>query len=486
MSFIKSPMTEPNVTLTLLHTNDIHSHFEEACRIAGYFADVRSCINPDKLIVVDCGDFLDRARMETEGTNGDVNRAVVESMGYDAVLLGNNEGLSYTPVELDRLFTGMSVPVVCANMVRNESKLPPSWMIPSMIIERSGIRIGFIGLTAPFNDYYDLLGWDASDPMDTLQTEAARLRPEVDVLIVLSHLGLRNDEKIAATIEGIDLILGGHTHHLLEVPLQVGQTAICAAGKFGFYVGHLELEFGVDNKLIRVTGGCRSTDDFPHHVELDNLIEAYRKQARQKMNRQIAELTEPLHTQHNRESPLPTLLACGIRHLTGAEIGLVNAGQLLKGLPIGKVTEETIHSICPSPINACTIKLSGRLIVRTLEESLLPEFQDLSIRGFGFRGNVLGMLCLDGLEVRVDLDQAPYRRIVEVKVNGAILDEDKIYSVGTLDMFTFGVGYLGLKSGHDVQYFLPEFIRDVLSDALNDEQWIKDCKVPRWRFEGHL
>jgi len=468
--------------LTLLHTNDLHSHFEQASRIAGYIKQVRSHTTRDKLIVLDIGDFLDRARLETEGTQGAVNRSVLEHIGYDAVMLGNNEGLSYTLDQLDELFAGMSIPFVCANMQLRQSGSCPSWMVPNLKLMRSGIRIGLIGLTAPFTDYYELLGWDASDPLEVVRAEVDRLRSEVDVLILLSHLGIRQDERIASTVEGIDLILGGHTHHLLEVPLIVGNTAICAAGKFGGYIGHLELEFGVGNKLIRIKGGSRSTDEMPRQLELDNMIANYRAQAKFNMNRVIADLAQPIDCRYDRESPLPTLLAIAIRHATGAEIGLVNAGQLLQGLPAGTITEETIHAICPSPINPCIIKLPGSLMLRALEESLLPEFQQLEIRGFGFRGRVLGILCLDGLDVKVDTSQAPYHRVIEVRVNGTLIDEHRIYSIGTLDMFTFGVGYMSLKEGHDVRYFLPEFIRNTLALALNEQQWIQECGTPRWQY----
>ncbi len=473
-----------NATLTLLHTNDLHSHLEETSKIAGYIAEVRGRTDPDSLIVVDCGDFLDRARMETEGTMAAVNRAVMERIGYDAVLPGNNEGLSYTPEELDRIFAGMSVPFVCANMTLSATGRPPDWMAPSLMLERAGIRLGLIGLTVPFQEYYDLLGWDAGDPIAALKAEVARLRPEADAIVVLSHLGLRNDEAIAAAVPGVDLILGGHTHHLLETPLLAGSTAICAAGKFGAYVGHLELEFGEDRKLARVSGGSKPTEAMPPSEEIGRLVAAHRERAKDRMGRAIANLREPLTLSHDRESPLPTLLSAAIRTMTGAEIALVNAGQLLEGLPAGLVTEERIHAICPSPINPCLMRLPGSLILRSLEESLLPEFQELEIRGFGFRGRVLGTLCLDGLEVEADLSRPPYRRIKKVAVGGTEMDVHREYAVGTLDMFTFGVGYTALKEGRDIRFFLPEFIRDVLARSLNDDRLIERSKEPRWRYSG--
>ncbi|RKP54495.1 bifunctional metallophosphatase/5'-nucleotidase [Cohnella endophytica] len=467
----------------MLHTNDLHSHFEEASRIARYIAQTKDAVDADRLIVVDCGDFLDRARMETEGTKAAVNVALLERIGYDAVAFGNNEGLSYTLDELNGIFHETSVPIVCANMTMKETGAQPRWMVPTLKLVKSGIRLGFIGATAAYESYYKLLGWNVADPFEIVSREVERLRPEVDVLIVLSHLGLRFDERLAEGNPGIDLILGGHTHHLLEVPLTVGRTAICAAGKFGAYVGHLELEIGADGKLGKITGGSKATEDWLQDAGIDDLVGEFRELAKRDMNRQIALLQEPLDRRYDRESPLPTLLAGAVRRLTGAELGLVNAGQFLEGLPAGPVTEETIHAICPSPINPCAIKLDGKTIVRSLEESLLSEFQEMEIRGFGFRGKELGSLCVDGLAITADLAQAPYRKVKSVYVNGVPLDPERLYTVGTLDMFSFGVGYLGLKEGRDVRYFLPDFIRDLLSKALNEEDSVADCRMPRWRYE---
>jgi 5'-nucleotidase len=477
-------LSEPYVTLTLLHTNDIHSHFEESAKIAEYVAQVRRKVPAEQLMLVDCGDFLDRVRIETEGTQGAANRAVLEAIGYEAVTIGNNEGLTYTPDELDALFDGMPVPVVCANMIYQGSEQRPAWMVPALTIEKSGVRIGYIGLTAAFNDYYRLLGWNALDPFETAKHWVEKLRKQVDVLVVLSHLGIRHDEKLARTVEGIDVILGGHTHHLLETPLRIGRTTIAAAGKFGHHIGRLELRYSHHTGELQISGGCDSVDHLPEHTGVSRLVDSFREQAKKVMSRPVALLSEPLALDPYMESPLATLLACAARQTTSAEIGLVNAGQLLEGLPAGPVTEETIHAICPSPINLCTMTLQGGQILRALEESLLPEFYKLEIRGFGFRGRMLGTLCFDGMKIMADLGRSPYDKIVEVVVNGEPLDVKRDYRVGTLDMFTFGAGYVGLKEGRDVRYLLPAFIRDVLADALNDPPLVASCRNPRRQLMG--
>ncbi|CAM3742427.1 bifunctional UDP-sugar hydrolase/5'-nucleotidase [Cohnella lubricantis] len=477
-------MEESTGKLTLLHTNDIHSHLEEAARIAGCVRKLRQDVPERDLLLVDCGDFLDRVRLETEGTQGKANIRLLAELAYDAVAMGNNEGLSYTRPELDELFARVPFPVLCANLTVASDGSRPGWLSPAAVIEKAGLRIALLGLTAPFREFYELLGWQVEDPLQTAKRWVRKLREEADVVILLSHLGLRQDERLASAIEGIDVILGAHTHHLLETPLRIGSTVVCAAGKFGRHLGVVRIEKQPDGSLA-VEGCCVPTADIQPDAKTEALLEECRQEALAAMDIPIARLTHSLASETDRESPLGTLLASAIRRATGAEIGLTNAGQLLSGLPAGTATRRDIHAICPSPINPCLIRLKGKFLRRSLEESLLPEFIGLEFQGYGFRGRWLGTLCTDGLEWTVDDSRPPYEKVIEASVGGAPLDDEREYTVGTLDMFTFGIGYLGLKEGTVVRYLLPEFIRDVLAEALNDQEAIADCSRPRRYAAGH-
>lgn len=475
--------------VTLLHTNDIHSDLESAARIARYVKQVRKQVPESNLLVLDCGDFLDRARMETEGTEGGVNRRLLQEIGYDALTIGNNEGLTLSFDQLHAYSENLGIPIVCANFRPLQPFRRADWLVPSLLVRKGGLNIGLIGLTAPFNAYYNLLGWYASDPIEAAAAETARLRRQAaDVIIVMSHLGLRQDERLAATVDGIDLILGAHTHHLFEKPQYIGQTAMSAAGKLGRYIGHLTLSApdaaSADREKVTIRGGCLSTEQWAPDAAALAIIEDGRQEAKRRMGRVVTVLDEPLVWSAEEESPLSVLLAAVVRQRSGAEIGLVNAGQFLDGLPSGEITLETIHALCPSPINCCRMLLTGREIVRTMEESLLPDFYRLSFQGFGFRGKVMGTLCFDGLEAEADLDRQPYERIVRVAVNGKPLEPDREYEVGTLDMFTFGVGHTGLKDGRDIRYMLPELIRELLCDALADRHMIEQAYRRRIRIIG--
>ncbi|GGG26636.1 bifunctional metallophosphatase/5'-nucleotidase [Paenibacillus abyssi] len=467
--------------VVLLHSNDIHSRLEQASKISTYITEERRMVGSDRLLVVDCGDHMDRMRMETEGSDGRVNIELMNEAGYEAAAIGNNEGLTYSKEELERAYRSYArFPALCANLFDRESGELPEWLLPRLIINKNGWRIGLTSVTAQYDSFYSLLGWEARDPFAAAAEQIEWLRPRVDVVVVVSHLGLSMDERMAEQIGGIDLILGAHTHHLLLEPIMIGDTTICAAGKFGEHLGRVEIAMDPISERPVFRASCVPMAAYAEDPEAAAIISGFRETGERRMSRVIARLDAPLPVQSERESPLGNLLAAGLRRWTDAEIGIVNAGQLLGGLAQGDVTEAQLHALCPSPINPCRMLLSGRHIRIALEEALLPEFVEMPIRGFGFRGLVLGTLAVDGMEIVYNPELPAYGKIVDMKVAGAPFDEDRSYIVGTIDMFTFGAGYKSLKEGREISYCLPEFIRNVLAEQLIDQAAVKGASVSRW------
>lgn len=475
-------MSLPPLRLRILHSNDIHSHFEQMPRIAAVFRELREEAGPHRTLTLDIGDHMDRMRPETEASEGGFNLEIMKATGYEAVTLGNNEGLTFTRETLEKLFGGGNGPIVlCGNLLDGRTGDVPSWGAPYHIMEKDGVKIGLIGVTACYTEFYRLLGWDIREPLPVVQSLAKRLRPQVDVLIVLSHLGLRHDEQMAAEVNGIDLILGGHTHHLLEKPLLINGTTICGAGKFGQYIGIVDMELDpITRKPVNVKGYVRPIGEEPCDSAMAETADRLRHKAQRLLAREVAYLERPLHADWYNEAPLGNMLAAALRKWTGADIGIVNAGQFLDGLDQGAVSAGRLLDICPSPINPCRITITGEQIWQALEESLLPEFAEKPIYGFGFRGKVLGMLNVDGMSIHYDAAAPPYARIRTVYIGGEPLLLHKRYIVGTIDMFTFGIGYLSLSKGTDIKYYLPEFLRDVICHELHDAEAIRAGERKRW------
>src|SRR5690625_878396 len=203
--------------LTVLYTNDIHSHFEKMPKIATALHQLRQKHRLDRVLTIDIGDHLDRMMMETEGTGGRANVEVMNASGYEAFVFGNNEGLTFTPDMTSSIFSQYAqFPVIGSNIIDTQSRQKPAWMEPYSIIEKNGLRIGLIGVTIDFNLFYEMLGWHIKNPFETVRSLVQKLRSNVDLLFVMSHLGLPRDRELARRIKGIDCIFGAHTHHLLE------------------------------------------------------------------------------------------------------------------------------------------------------------------------------------------------------------------------------------------------------------------------------
>lgn len=467
--------------MVLLHSNDIHSHLEQAAQMASYIEEERAKCGTDRLLVLDIGDHMDRMRVETEGSYGAVNIELLNAAGYDAITLGNNEGLTYTIDTLSAAYQELAkFKVLCANMLDKETGKVPDWLLERDIIEKNGLRLGVIGITAPFAEFYTLLGWEVTDPVEAVRKQASLLREHVDVLIVMSHVGLRFDEALAAEVDGIDLILGAHTHHLLLEPIVIGSTTICAAGKFGEHMGRVEI--GIDPMTSRPCfhATCVPMAAYAKHPQAADIIGGYLKAGERRLSRVIARLDAPLPASAERESPLGNLLAAGLRRWTDAEIGIVNAGQLLGGLAAGDVTEGVLHALCPSPINPCRMQIAGKHIRAALEQSLLPEYIEKPMKGYGFRGKILGTLAVDGIEIELSCDAPVLERIRAVTVGGRPLEDERLYTVGTIDMFTFRAGYLSLSLGNELRFYMPEFIRDVIAHELQNSAAIEQASIWRW------
>lgn len=111
---------------------------------------------------------------------------------------------------------------------------------------------------------------------------------------------------------------------------------------------------------------------------------------------------------------------------------------------------------------------------------MLPEFADKPMTGFGFRGKVLGTMCVEGLAIQYDPGRAPYEKVTDIRVAGQPLEEHEEYTVGTLDMFTFKAGYEVLANGTDLRFMLPEFLRDLIEMELKRPGAMEECFAARW------
>jgi 2',3'-cyclic-nucleotide 2'-phosphodiesterase (5'-nucleotidase family) len=458
----------------LIHTNDIHSHLEAAALVDTYVWNQRKQwdIQGETGFIVDVGDHLDRARWETEGTNGLVNKAILETTKYDVVTLGNNELLTFSRDELAEMYTDSSFHAVCCNV---EDPL----FQPYQLYECAGVKIAFLAVTVRFEELYRSLGWTVTDPFLAVRPFVEQLKEKGYLIMVLSHLGYPSDVKMAEEVADIDIIMGGHTHHVLEKPKKINNTVLAAAGKHGNYIGHLQLICNDEGELIDVKGGAFPLKEQPSPRIL-SVLEEYQKKADLQLRTPIVDLNEELVVNWKVETPLPTLLADSLVEWTGVPYGLVNNGQMLYSLPSGLVTKRMLHTACPHPINPVVMAIKGKDLRDTLEESLLEEFVSMKIQGFGFRGERLGGLSISGMTVIYNPANPPYEKIQKIYMGKDVLANDNIYHIATVSMFVYGVGYKLLSNGSVLHYYVPEALREILANGLQIYDLRNASKEKRW------
>lgn len=331
-----------------------------------------------------------------------------------------------------------------------------------------------IGTTINFSLFYQQLGWNIQDPFVCIARDVERLKDQVDLILLMSHLGLQNDLSIAEQISGIDVIIGAHTHHVLDRGLEVNGVHITQAGRSGRYVGVVTIERSEDHPF-RICSACVPTEKRTEDEATVSTLTQWLEHAENEFSDTIIELAEDLPIDWYKESPLANLLAEGLAQWCDTSLALVNAGQVLDHLKRGYVTKKDIHRILPHPINPCVIDVSGQELLSILQRSLHKDLQQLEVRGFGFRGKKFGALALTGLEVFYTERQ----EIRAVKVNGKTLQKHERYRIATIDMFTFGHFFSEFHKRIDTTYYMPEFLRDVFTARLAKGR-LESAKRQRW------
>ncbi|HET7578184.1 MAG TPA: bifunctional UDP-sugar hydrolase/5'-nucleotidase [Bacillales bacterium] len=454
-------------TFRIYQTNDIHSHFRHWPQIAAYFKDARhrTELLGEDMLQFDIGDHLDRFHPMTEGTNGQGNVRLLNALDYDAVTIGNNEGITLSNAQLDHLYDEADFSVLVANLFDQSGKRPTGMKPYNLFSLENGLTVAAIGLTVPFVTFYEPLGWQVQNPFELLPDLIAEVREQADVVVLLSHLGYTRDQQIAREIEGIDIILGAHTHHLLKQGVNVKGTTILQAGKFGDYIGEMKVTFDTESgQVVSCEANSVSIGQYREDPDTKVLLDQLMAEGIEELQIPVAELKEPLSVSWFESSKFAELLAEALREWCKADIGMVNAGVLLESLPAGKVTKRDLHRVCPHPINPCKITLTGSELREVIRQSATEEMEKKEIKGLGFRGKVLGTMVYDGVHVEyVD------GKVRKVRVGAEPLDPKREYEVATLDMYTFGMIFPGFAE-KEKQYFLPEMLRDLLAWKLSNSQ----------------
>jgi 2',3'-cyclic-nucleotide 2'-phosphodiesterase (5'-nucleotidase family) len=272
------PATMPEITLTILHDNDLHGHlfpfaYTEvgrgnveklgvggAARRATLVGRLRASIrNPN--ILIDSGDTFTRGPLTTT-YEGVPDIEAMNAVGYELAALGNNEfkardgadagDAAGAQAALLRVVKRSRFAWVCAN-ARDQKGAMLEGVQPYVVRVFDGVRVGFLGLTAPRSaSYPQTKGWTISDPIAAAKEWIPKARADCDVLIAVTHIGVDLDKQLAAQTTGLDAIVGGDSHTFLYQAVDVknadgsATVPIVQDGEFGVNLGRFDLDLARD------------------------------------------------------------------------------------------------------------------------------------------------------------------------------------------------------------------------------------------------
>jgi len=471
-------------TLTILHTNDTHAHIEQydgstttcddetaaageciggVARRATLIGQLRQAAPGGNAVLLDAGDQFQGTLFYTE-YKGDEAVKFMHELGYQAMAVGNHE-FDDGPVNLGRFLDQVKFPIVSANIDASAEPALDGKIAPYTILDVNGEPVAVIGLTtieAPTN----------SSPGPTVKftpyiTAVEPLIADlsgqgIDKIVLLSHIGYGEDQALAAAVDGIDVIVGGHTHTLLSNtdPAALGPyptvvkspngdpVLIVQAEAYGKYLGNLAVTF--DNKGVPVKWAGEpvlldaSIAEDPTILatvaEMAKPVDALRNQV-------VGSTTTPLDGDRTvcrfAECTMGDLAADAVRWAAQsdkAQVAILNGGSIRSSLDAGDISMGDVIEVLPFNNNVATMGLTGADLRAALENGV-SRAESPDNEGTGRFPQVAG------LRFSWDASKPAGERIVSVEVQNAdgsfgALDPTAVYQVAANTfMRTGGDGY---------------------------------------------
>ncbi len=391
--------------LEIFHTNDTHSHFagnrhSAACNeeknCTGGMGIISSTVqearkkNPN-LLFLDAGDQFQGSLLYS-ANRSDMVAAIDRLMGYDASTIGNHE-FDEGCKRLAQYISELNYPILAANLDPKPScPLHGAKYVPYTIVEIKNQKIGIIGLA---ND--EVVGGSNAcsdtrfiDPIEATTKAIKELEQKgINKIIVITHLGLPFDQELVRKIDGIDIVVGGHTHNYIGPGSPIGPYPIVEktpSGKDALVVttpgltthlGHIKLTFNQEGDLIGWSGlpiklGKASGDPkITHEIELGNHKIA--KLSKRIIGKNTVQYNDGL--EECRHGPCLSgafITQCMLNWAKpkGAVAAIINSGTIRGALPYGEVTAGDLLALQPFKDIVVLRRYSGRQLWQAIEHGV--------------------------------------------------------------------------------------------------------------------
>lgn len=439
--------SDPNIKdVTILHWNDFHSrnlpyrvtkkdtdstyYVGGAGSMLGYLNKYRT---PNSLILNGGDDF--QGTPISSLTRGKSQIELLNLYGLDAFVVGNHE-FDYGELHLDSVLHEANFDVLSANVYLKslQRTIGKPWVTKTV----NGVKFGIIGLTA-----LDLMTLTVPKNVtdvqmlntDSLINEGIKFCKDekCNVIVLLTHIGLDNDKKLAEKFyKDVDIIVGAHSHTALFKPTIKNNVFIVQAGSYARYLGKLDLKIDVSKdtvisgygKLIETVLDS-NTFDLAAGQKVESMVNGIQKD----LLKVIGTLKKDWFSSYKMESNLGQWQADAMRSRFQTDLSVLNAGGIRKSLPKGDITINDMWEINPFGNTVVIIKLSGKAVKQMFKNNLRTYVKEMDELGSSDLSIVSGLKVeYDGKKVLAGDDDF----IISIKTaDGKDIDDNKIYTIST-------------------------------------------------------
>jgi 2',3'-cyclic-nucleotide 2'-phosphodiesterase (5'-nucleotidase family) len=451
-------------TLSLLHTNDTHAYVEQFPRLITAVNELRA--QKENSLLLNAGDVFS-GTLYFRQYLGLADLYFMNQLGFDAMTLGNHE-FDKDSATLANFIKQAEFPIVSSNVnMTNDPELGPLFndsiggtnekgeIFPAIIKQVDGEEVGIFGLTTEDTAFLANPGEHvvfedavkkANETVEMLESQG------VDKIIALSHLGYQPDVELAGQVDGIDVIVGGHSHTTLTEPVVIEKeepTLIVQANEYLKYLGVLDVTFDENGVISDYAGELKALSGYAEDAAAKAKVEEYKVPLTELQKQVVGSTSVVLNgvrdDVRSKETNLGNLITDGMvakaNEFIPTYIAMQNGGGIRASIDTGDITLGEVLTVLPFGNNLVTLDLTGAEILAALEHSV-------SVPGAG------GFMQVAGLKFKYDAAKPVGERVWYVEAMTANgyeeLQVDKTYRVAT-NAFTAdgGDGYTMFKTAKD-------------------------------------
>jgi 2',3'-cyclic-nucleotide 2'-phosphodiesterase/3'-nucleotidase len=476
--------------IVVLSINDFHGSLAPSGKNVGAAKLVdaiktEKAKNPEGTIIVSAGDNYQGSAMSNL-LYGEPVSAMFKEMGLELSAVGNHE-FDWGIDRITKWVEDGGFTFVGTNIYDKRTNQPVDWAEPFVIIEKKGIKVGFIGLATPETVYKALKAnvenYEFRDPVETIKEWIPKIKDAgADIIIALTHLGAFQDKEgnisgeaaALSEVDGVEAVISAHTHQ--SISGLVNGKPLVQAYYNGRSIAKLTFVFDENNKLVSAEPSLDNLYERPDTLKDDaNTLAIYMKYEEELgpvLGKILGKTTVALD--HDRYAG-PSLLGewtCEImKDKVGVQIAMTNGGGLRVPIPAGDITAGILYEVMPFDNTLYTMKLSGADVKANIEHGIMNED--------------IGWVQIAGVKVTYDPKAEAGNRITSMSLeDGTPVEMDKYYTVVTNDFMATGGDKYNFDNALDkLDTFIP--VRDAMMDAVEKagvispqkQNWLSEAKT---------